>query len=576
MPVRTDPPEVRSEMSEAATQDFTGHRVGNSYRLTEPIGGGATGSVWRAVDLARGVEVAIKLLRGDLMQQPKAVTRFVQERAILLMLRHPNIVRVRDLLTVGESLGLVMDLVDSGSLRDCLREQGTLPPALAATLLSQVAGALAEAHRNGVVHRDLKPDNILLDRSSGTIQTRLTDFGIARLLDNPGLTTSGAMVGTANYLAPETIYGGKAAPPVDVYALGVVLFELLAGRPPYSGGPAWTVLRRHVDESPQPVDGMPPAAWRVIEICMDRRPGRRPSAEELVTTLRSLARHTAGLPALTPLAADESPVGPDEREHAAADDRSSAPLAAEGRSSAADPPSSSPAGGGRALEPFGDRAPSTREPRRAIPWPRVWSLVAFVVMLATIVLGFPAWWLLDMGGQARPREPAFVQPSKPLAASRVPGVVADPAAAPPGHPAPLRPSGAAPEPVVAARSGSPAVGYGPWQCNDGYTWDFGHPVIARPCYALGGGIRIIGHARALPGVQADVSLTLVDTASGVAVGGPHVCPGLMFTDLAPEQSCGPFETSPPHGHRYVVVVKWQYTGRGVLPTGTAQGLEFDW
>src|SRR3569833_240947 len=122
--MRTDTPEIRSDFSDAATANLSGHRVGNAYRMTELIGTGGTGAVWRARDVDRGVDVAIKLLHEDLMNQPKAVTRFVQERAILSMLRHPNIVRVRDLLTVGESLGLVMDLVSGGSLRDYLRERG--------------------------------------------------------------------------------------------------------------------------------------------------------------------------------------------------------------------------------------------------------------------------------------------------------------------------------------------------------------------------------------------------------------------------------------------------------------------
>src|SRR5690242_9775462 len=159
------PPEARCDTDGHQTSgDLTGYRIGDAYELIEPIGGGGTGTVWRARALKSDEEVAVKLLREDLMAEPKAVNRFVQERAILLMLRHPHIVRVRDLVTVGTSLGLVMDLVEGGSLRDHLHEHGTLAPSDAATLLAQVADALAAAHRRGIVHRDLKPDNILLDR----------------------------------------------------------------------------------------------------------------------------------------------------------------------------------------------------------------------------------------------------------------------------------------------------------------------------------------------------------------------------------------------------------------------------
>ena len=121
-----------SRIDRLSTVDLSGQCVGNSYILVQPIGEGATGTVWRAIDRATGEQVAAKLLRRDLTRQPKAVTRFVQERAILLMLRHPHIVRVRDLLTVGDSLGLVMDLVSGGSLRDHLVDRGTLAPGPAA------------------------------------------------------------------------------------------------------------------------------------------------------------------------------------------------------------------------------------------------------------------------------------------------------------------------------------------------------------------------------------------------------------------------------------------------------------
>jgi serine/threonine-protein kinase len=531
---------VRSDNSDA-TEDLSGLRIGNSYRLTELIGSGATGAVWRALDLARGVEMAIKLLHDDLMHQPKAVTRFVQERAILVMLRHRHIVRVYDLLTVGESLGLAMDLVEGGSLRACLRERLTLPPAEAAMLLSQVADALAEAHRNGVVHRDLKPDNILLDRADGTVEARLTDFGIARLLDNPGLTTSGAMVGTANYLAPETIYGGRAMPPVDVYALGVVLYELLTGRPPYAGGPAWAILRRHVERSPEPVEGMPPAAWRVITACMDRRPGRRPTAEELVTTLRSLARRTAGLPALPPV---ECPN----------DD-----------STTFDPDVTRP-------------PPDASTPDLRFRW-RTVSLIALILVLVMIAVGVPGWHLLDGSGRDRSGAPDSARAHRPSGGPSGPGKMAQatPAVSGSAGPASTRPStGALDVAIGAGGQKVEVVGYGPWQCADTYTWSVGHPVIAKPCHALGGGVRLIGHMQALPGIQADVSVELIDVVSGKVVEGPHECKGLMFTDFAPEHQCGPVETNPPRGRRYVVIEKWRYTGRGILPTGTVRGLEFDW
>src|SRR5438874_1333072 len=260
---------------------LSGRCVGNSYLLVRPIGHGATGTVWRAVDRTTGDEVAVKLLREELVRQPKLVTRFVQERAILLMLRHEHIVRVRDLLTVGESLGLVMDLVDGGSLREYLHDRGTLPTADAARVLRQVASALAEAHRLGVVHRDLKPDNILVHKAEERLETKLTDFGIARVLHTRGLTTPGALIGTPNYLAPEAINGSPPSPAADVYALGILLYELIVGRPPYAGGPAAAVLRRHVEDNPQRYPEIPALQpWHLLDGARPHNPAPRaaPSA----------------------------------------------------------------------------------------------------------------------------------------------------------------------------------------------------------------------------------------------------------------------------------------------------------
>jgi serine/threonine-protein kinase len=201
---------ARADSDGASTMDLSGRCVGNSYVLQHPIGQGATGTVWRGVDRASGVPVAVKLLHESLLRQPKLVTRFVQERTILLMLRHRNVVRVRDLFSVGETLALVMDLVDGGSLRDHLRERHTVPAGEAARLAAQVAAALAEAHELGIVHRDLKPDNILLHREDGVLDTRLTDFGVARILNTPSMTTPNAVVGTPHYMAPEVAGRGSA------------------------------------------------------------------------------------------------------------------------------------------------------------------------------------------------------------------------------------------------------------------------------------------------------------------------------------------------------------------------------
>jgi serine/threonine-protein kinase len=137
------------------------------------------------------------------------------------------------------------------------------------------------------------------------------------------------------------------------------------------------------------------------------------------------------------------------------------------------------------------------------------------------------------------------------------------------------------EPAGVAGSAEPGqaggeVAFGPWTCGDELSWDVGHPVLAKPCQSLGDAIRVAGHMRAAPGVQADVALSVRDTGTDRVVAGPYTCEGLMFTDFAPEHVCGPVDLSAPRGRRYVVVEDWQYTGRFLLPGGTTRGPEFAW
>ncbi|MGX6607141.1 serine/threonine protein kinase [Micromonosporaceae bacterium Da 78-11] len=282
----------------ASTLDLSGRCVGSSYLLVRPIGQGATGTVWRGVDRSSGEPVAVKLLHESLLRQPKLVTRFVQERTILLMLRHRNVVRVRDLFSVGETLGLVMDLVAGGSLRDHLRDHPTMPPGEVARLAAQVAAALAEAHELGVIHRDLKPDNILLQTEDGRLDTRLTDFGVARILSTPSMTTPNAVVGTPHYMSPESFHGSSVSTAADIYALGVLIYEMVCGRPPYDSDSIPDLMRRHLQGNPERRPGVPDELWDLILSCMQQKPRLRPSAAELLADLSDLARRLGKAPAL--------------------------------------------------------------------------------------------------------------------------------------------------------------------------------------------------------------------------------------------------------------------------------------
>ncbi|MFF5983697.1 serine/threonine-protein kinase [Streptomyces olindensis] len=274
--------------------------VGSKYLLEEPLGRGATGTVWRArqretagaeaaVPGQPGETVAIKVLKEELAGDPDIVMRFLRERSVLLRLTHPNIVRVRDLVVEGELLALVMDLVEGPDLHRYLRENGPFSPVAAALLTAQIADALAASHADGVVHRDLKPANVLLQQYDGQMHPLLTDFGIARLADSPGLTRTQEFVGTPAYVAPESAEGRPQTSAVDIYGAGILLYELVTGRPPFAGSSALEVLHQHLSAEPRRPSTVPDPLWTVIERCLRKNPDERPSAENLARGLRVVA-----------------------------------------------------------------------------------------------------------------------------------------------------------------------------------------------------------------------------------------------------------------------------------------------
>ncbi|MGA5900690.1 serine/threonine-protein kinase [Streptomyces venetus] len=274
--------------------------VGSKYLLEEPLGRGATGTVWRArqretagaeaaVPGQPGETVAIKVLKEELASDADVVMRFLRERSVLLRLTHPNIVRVRDLVVEGDLLALVMDLVDGPDLHRYLRENGPFTPVAAALLTAQIADALAASHADGVVHRDLKPANVLLQQYEGQMHPLLTDFGIARLADSPGLTRTQEFVGTPAYVAPESAEGRPQTSAVDIYGAGILLYELVTGRPPFAGSSALEVLHQHLSAEPRRPSTVPDPLWTIIERCLRKNPDERPSAENLARGLRVVA-----------------------------------------------------------------------------------------------------------------------------------------------------------------------------------------------------------------------------------------------------------------------------------------------
>jgi serine/threonine protein kinase len=219
------------------------------YRVDEELGRGGMAVVHAGSDEGLGRRVALKILSGHLAGDPTFRERFLREARIAGRLQHPNLVRVFDIVELdGGNPCIVMELVEGGTV-----EQGPLSLDEAA----QIADGLAYAHAHGVVHRDLKPSNILR-AADGTV--KIADFGIARAIEDTRLTQTGAVLGTLRYLAPEQAQGGDVGPPADVYALGVVLDDLLAERPP--------------------------AVTRLLGLCRDPEPSRRPSATDVAASLR--------------------------------------------------------------------------------------------------------------------------------------------------------------------------------------------------------------------------------------------------------------------------------------------------
>ena len=235
-------------------------RTLSHYRIVEEISRGGMGIVYRATDTRLNRDVALKVLPAEFLHDPAFAERFQQEARVAARLEHPHIVPVH---AFGIEQGLpwmAMRLVTGGSLADRLR-RGPMEPRQLGKLLGEVASALDYAHGRGVVHRDVKPANVLLDEDG---RAYLADFGIARILEGTSVVTStGVVQGTPSYMAPEQAMGEKVDRLADVYALGVVAFECLTGRVPYTGTTPVAVLMKHVQEpvpEPTPAEVAPPLA----------------------------------------------------------------------------------------------------------------------------------------------------------------------------------------------------------------------------------------------------------------------------------------------------------------------------
>ena len=304
----------------------TAFDFGASYRALSPIGRGASGVVYEGERKDDGTRVAIKFLRDEYVGDPEILRRFITERSVLTQLSHPHIVGVHDLVADGGKLGIVMEYAPGPNLREYLTERGPLAPADALAITRQVVEALQSAHAGDVVHRDIKPDNIILtalapdaahtpdsashedkDRvlpgrkklrgrteAEDRFNVKVTDFGIAAIIGTGSKTTS--IVGTPDYMAPELIAQARATPSVDMYAVGIMLYEMLTGRTPFGGEGLnpFTIAHRHLTEKIAPLAGLEENTAALLDELVGKNPDTRPNAAEVLERLPDCLEATAG------------------------------------------------------------------------------------------------------------------------------------------------------------------------------------------------------------------------------------------------------------------------------------------
>jgi hypothetical protein len=286
-----------------STQDsLLGTIIEGRYRIDEKLGAGGMGAVYRATRLMIGDEVAVKILHAE-QSDPNATQRFRREAQAAARLKHPNAVDIYDFGVTNDGLQyLVMEFVEGDSLRKLIKENGPFPCSTAAPILTQVCAALEEAHRHNIIHRDIKPDNIIINSLEAGLRVKVLDFGIAKLRDDAAssLTQTGNVLGTPHYMSPEQCLGEELDSRSDIYSLGVVLYEMLSGRVPFNSPVSTAVVVQHVNQTPPSLrtlnPSIPPAVETVVLGALEKKREARPqSATELSRYFEVAVRdgHTA-------------------------------------------------------------------------------------------------------------------------------------------------------------------------------------------------------------------------------------------------------------------------------------------
>jgi serine/threonine protein kinase len=276
-----------------AQPSWIGYQLNERYQIKELLGQGGMSSVYRAYDPKLRRDVAVKIIHPHLSEDPKFIRRFDEEGAAVAQLRHPNIRQVFDANHDGQAYYIVLEFLPGETLKDRLayfnRNGQLMSLQEAITIIDQICSAASYAHKMGVIHRDIKPANVIISTQGEAV---LTDFGIAKIVAAEQFTGSGTLSGTAAYISPEQAQGKKVDHRADIYAIGVMLFEIVSGRPPFEADSVMSLIMKHVNEPPpdlrQRVPTLHPKLVEIIEKALAKNPDQRyQSAEELAADLSS-------------------------------------------------------------------------------------------------------------------------------------------------------------------------------------------------------------------------------------------------------------------------------------------------
>ncbi|NLM39138.1 MAG: serine/threonine protein kinase, partial [Firmicutes bacterium] len=269
-----------------------GEKLVNRYEILDKVGDGGMALVYRARDTLLNRVVAIKVLRDQFASDAEFIERFRREAQAAASLSHPNVVNIYDVGQTEQSHYIVMEYVQGQNLSAIIKEKGALSEHFVVSVAMQIAKALSHAHQHGIIHRDIKPHNILITQDG---QVKVTDFGIAQAMSAANLTQTGVVLGSVHYFSPEQARGVNVQTSSDLYSLGVVMYEMLTGRQPFRGDTPIAIALKQIQENPTPLRQYVPELHRGLEQLvmrlMAKEPDQRPrSADEVVSILQSIER----------------------------------------------------------------------------------------------------------------------------------------------------------------------------------------------------------------------------------------------------------------------------------------------